>query len=367
MWGNVRSGNMGGNTVPEKRKTCTNCGLPMGIGRGNIWHANGVITASYPPHIRGTLFDVDEMNGLFPALSERIGFDITRLVVEGKRKDAKRYADSLAGNLKAMGRDLDPMMIYEMVLRFVPYWGLDVESIVEYREGERLVLEAHDPYSKPMSLGDWAGIFESAEKKRGEPRWREEDGKTYIEVTAVEGEPELEERIEQEVEMGIPFVEEGDLQYIPCPECGVPLEVSRQFAWDADNALIVEKDSGKRFVLHNTNGIAAVVRVLREELGGDIDSMFTEISRDYAHGYYERIKEDTSLDAELTKFPLRSWGRPAKLRHLEKGYRLKVVNPYSTPILAGRVWGMIEVFEGRSFTVQDLSGGEDSLDISLAS
>jgi hypothetical protein len=203
------------------------------------------------------------------------------------------------------------------------------------------------------------------ESRRGEPSWRDEAVRDVMDVVAVEGEPELEVRIEQEVEMGIPFAEEGDLQYRHCPECGVPLEISRQFTWDADNALIVERDSGKRFILHNTNGIAAVVRVLHEELGEEVNDMITGISREYARYYYMGLKEESSLDAELMKFPLRSWGRPARLMHWEKGYRLRIVNPYSTAIVAGRVWGLVESFEGRPFSVRDLSEGEGSLDISL--
>ena len=80
--------------MAEKTENCSNCGLPVSIGRGNVWHANGVITASYPPHNRGTLYDVDELNNLFPAFSERIDFDITPLVVEGKRRDGKRYVEN---------------------------------------------------------------------------------------------------------------------------------------------------------------------------------------------------------------------------------------------------------------------------------
>lgn len=352
--------------IEKKKNICSNCSLPRSIGKGNIWHANGVITASYPPHIRGTLYDIDELNALFPAISERIGFDVTRLVVEGKRKDGKRYTDALVRNMKDMGKEPAPIEVYEMIARFCSYWGLGLVSVADYREGERLTLEVKNVYSEPMYQGDWAGVFEAMERKRGEPNWRDEAVRDVIDVVAVEGEPELDVRIEEEVEMGIPFVEEGDLQYRHCPECGVPLEISNQFLWDADNASIMERNSGKRFILHNTNGFAAVERVLREELGGKINDVITEISRDYARDYYMGIGSETSMDAELMKFPLRSWGRPARLLRWEKGYRLRMANPYSQPVLAGRLWGLVEVFDGRPFFVKDLTEAEGFLDISLS-
>ena len=210
---------------------CSRCGLPSGIGRGNVWHSNGVITASYPPHIRGTLYDVEELNHLFPTISERIGFDITRLVVEGKRKDGKRYTDALIRNLEATGNKLTPLEIYKLIARFCRYWGLGMSEVIDYREGETLSLRVSRYYSDPMSRGDWAGVFEAVEKKRGEANWKEGAEGEVVEVVAVEGEPELEERIEQEVELGIPCEDEGDLQYQHCPECSVPLEISRQFSW----------------------------------------------------------------------------------------------------------------------------------------
>ncbi|MDI6830408.1 MAG: hypothetical protein QME88_03630 [Actinomycetota bacterium] len=350
----------------EKKRICGTCGLPAGIGKGNVWHANGVITAAYPPHIRGTLYDTDELGNLFPAISGRIGFDISRLVLEGKRKDGKRYAASLAHNLRAAGRDADPMTVYGLIARFCAYWGLGLASPAEYRAGEKLVIETGRTYNRPMAMGDWAGVFEAMEERRGEPHWREERGRDLIEIRAVEGEPEIEERIEQEVELGIPFTHEGELEYRRCSECGVPLEVSRQFEWDADRALIVERLSGRRFVLHNTNGIVAVVRVLREELGEEIGEVITEVSRDYAREYYAGIRGDTSMEAELAKFPLRSWGRPVLLARGDEGFRLRVVNPYSPPIVAGRIWGLVEVFEDSACTAESMEEGEGCLEISLA-
>ncbi len=346
-------------------KVCSRCGLPSGIGRGNIWHANGVINASMPPYIRGTLYDVEELNSLFPALSERIGFDITRLVVEGKRKDGRRYTDSLRNSLAAMGRDLPPIDIYNLVARFCKYWGLGLAEVLDYREGERLTLRTLKYYSDPMSRGDWAGVFEAVEKRRGEPVWKDEPTREILEVIATEGEPELEERIEQEVELGIPCEDERDLQYIHCPECGVPLEISRQFSWNADEALILEKISGIRFILHNTNGIVAVLRVLREELGEEIDRMVTDISRGYARGYYGLLQEETSLDAELMKFPLRSWGRPAEFAKTGDGFKVTVVNPYAPPIVAGRIWGLLETFSGTELSLSEHVAGENRCDLTL--
>ncbi len=334
-----------------KKWACSHCGLPRGIGKGNVWHKNGVITASQPPHIRGTLYDVEELNNLFPAVSRRIGFDVTRLVIEGKRRDGVRYTRSLMENLRHAGLEPRAMDVFRMISRFCSYWGLGIAEILEYREGEILSVRTPAYYSDPMARGDWAGVFEAADGSRGDPRWRDESVKEIIDVVAVEGEPELEERIEQEVELGIPFTEEGDLEYRHCPSCGIPLAVSEQFEWNPEISLIRERISGRRFILHNTNGIVAVVRVLEKELGEEIGNIIAEISRDYARGYYGEIKDRTSMEAELMKFPLRSWGRATALRKEGDFFRIKIVNPYSGPIVAGRIWGLLEVFEGRELVL----------------
>jgi hypothetical protein len=324
-----------------------------------------VITASYPPHNRGTLYVVDELNNLFPAFSERIDFDITPLVVEGKRRDGKRYVDSLLHKLGELGELPANVDIILMFRRFITFWGLAGAELKEYKEGESLTLEVENTYSIPMFEGDVAGMFESLENRRGEASWEGDATRGLLKIVAGEGEPELTERIEQEVEMGVPFVEEGDLEYRTCPECGVPREISEEFEWDVPNARITEKATGKRYILHNTSGMVAVVRSLREELGEEIEKIITEISRQYARDYYGLLADRSSMDAELMKFPSRSWGRPARLRRSERDYRLRMVNPYCTPIVVGRIWGLIEVFEENDLSLEELSEGEGYVDIIL--
>ncbi len=336
---------------------CGYCGLPLGIGKGNRWHPNGVIASRYPPFMRETLYDVDELNNLFSSLSESIGLDISHLVIEGKRKDAKRYANSLIENMKNRdGSTRSALDMYNLVNQFGRVWGLAKGTIGEYRAGESLSIAMEDVYCLPMAEGDWAGICEAVEGKRMDAVWEGDQAHGVMHLTAVEGEPELAQRIEAEVELGVPYVEQGDLwdmHYKRCPECDVPLDVSKEFFWDVERACITERETGKRFAMHYTNGTAAVVRVLQKELGEGVDKMLVDISREYARAYYPSFAHRSSLAAELIKFASRSWGRLSGLSHREDGLVLEVTNAYCAPIVIGRIWGLAESFERKPTELLD--------------
>jgi hypothetical protein len=74
---------------------CDSCGVPRGIGKANHWKPSGVIVSRFEEDIRGVLYGVSELNNLFESLSERISYDITHLVVEGKRKESEQYTRNL--------------------------------------------------------------------------------------------------------------------------------------------------------------------------------------------------------------------------------------------------------------------------------
>lgn len=351
-----------------KASQCSTCGLPRGIGKGNIWHYNGVLTSAYPPFIRGTLYDLRELDNLFSEFSRRVGFDISRLVVEGKRKDGKRYADSLMNNLKTMkGETPPPMEVYSMIARFSNIWGLGRVKVKEYRPGETLTLSIENVYSVPMYRGDVAGIFEAVEGKRGDPSWAGDYERGEVRVVAIPGEPELEQRIESEIELGIPSVGGEEVEYERCAECGAPLEVSRQMDWDAERGTIIERISGCRYVLHNTNGIVAVVRVLIDELGEEVEQMLVDISRQYARGYYGKLVDKSTILEELAKFSLRSWGCPTVGDKDRSIMRIRVINPYSPQMVAGRVWGLFEALEKREMKLTEFSEGHGFVEFILQS
>jgi hypothetical protein len=336
------------------------------VGKANAWKPNGTIVGKLPPYLRGNLCDVEELSYLFTSFSERIGFDITRLVIEGKRKDAVIFTKSLLEQLESAGIEPPaPHDFMRVMAKYSSTTGFGGVELVDYEEGESFTIEVRGIYNKAMFQGQTAGIFEAVFNKRGDMDWKGNADNAMLRIYAVEGEPELEQAIESEIEALSFVVDEGDIHHEPCPECGAPMDISRDFDWDIDKALILERRTGKRFVFNNTQGIAAVARVLHRELGGEVDALFTEISRAYAHEYFGPLEEGLSLQDELLRFPLRGDGYPSELHEEGEQHSIKVINPYYAPLVAGRLWGLLEVCKGGDFELRDMVQGRGYMEMTL--
>ena len=348
---------------------CSECGMPKGVGKANTWMSSGAIVSKYEAGLRGIFCDVECLNSLFSSLSGRIGYDVTRLVIEGKRKDSKHYTRGLLRSIQESGATLPgPEEFFQIMAANYSIPGFGRVNIVSYREGEGIVLEMEDTYSVSMAQGQAAGVFEAVLNCRGDVAWEGDARRGRVTVTAREGEPELERRIESEVEHAVPLSESGDRKYELCSRCHIPLELSREFVWDAEKALIIERRSGRRFIFDNTRGIVAVMRVLVDELGEDVEQTLVEISRADTHEYYRGLKDASSCEEEFLRLSLWGWGYPTGLREQGGGYMLQVINPFYDPIMVGRVWGLVESLSGKilDLTTRDFSGGISYLGFSPA-
>jgi hypothetical protein len=230
--------------------------------------------------------------------------------------------------------------------------------VIDYREGESVTLEVEGIYSLPMGEGQAAGVFEGVLEKRAAVSREGDAARARFFLQATNGHREMERRIESEVEQAITIAEVGDREYDLCPRCGAPLELSREFDWNLDRALISELRTSERYIFDNTRGITAVVRLLIEELGDEIEFMLMEISRQYARDYYRALDETTSAEEELSRFPLRGWGLPSAVRKSNGHYELQVINPFYLPIISGKIWGMLEVFGGEDLAPADIRESE---------
>lgn len=354
--------NMGGSGM-----YCSDCGMPRGIGKANDWRPNGVIVSKYEQDLRGIFYDVGELDHLFTALSGKIGYDVTRLVVEGKRKDSAHYTRGLLRSIERSGVELpQPEEFFRIMAANFSVPGFGKVAIVSYREGEGIVLDMEDVYSVPMAQGQAAGVFEAVVNRRGDVTWEGDARHGRVTVAFREGEPELERRIESEVEAAEPLVECGNREYELCVRCSVPLELSRGFAWEVEKALITERRSGRRFIFDNTRGITAVMRVLVEELGEDVERELVEISRVYARDYYMGFDGGLDMAGEFARLALWGWGLPCDAGGSDGDRRLEMVNPFYEPVMVGRLWGLVETVgketmdlagyrREKNITVMDLS------------
>lgn len=311
---------------------CENCGMPRGVGKANTWKSNGTIVGRYEPDLRGVLYDVDELNHLFDSISLRIGFDISRLVIEGKRKDSAYYTAKLLKHMADSGALLPgPDDFFRIMAANYRIPGFGRMEVLDYREDEAITLAAEDLYSIPMAKGQAAGVFEAVLKHRADVRLEGSAEKGRIVLEVVPGEPELERRMQSEVDQAAPTVDIGDRKYELCRLCKAPLELSGEYDWDVEKGRIVDRHTGKRFIFDNARGLDAVMRVLIEELGDSVESLITDVSRAYSRDYYRALEGSASLDGELSLFALRGWGLPAGLETSDSGFALDVYNPFYPP------------------------------------
>jgi hypothetical protein len=336
---------------------CEKCGIPKGIGKANIWRNNGIIVSKYEPDLRGALYDVDELNYLFESFSRLIGFDISRLVIEGKRKDSAYYTGKLLRHMADSGaQTIRPDDFFRIMASNYSIPGFGKIEVLDYREGEGITLEVENIYSVPMAKGQAAGVFEAVLKRRADVHLEGNADKGRIILQVVEGEPELEQRMQSEVDQAAPTVDIGDREYELCPECNAPLELSREYDWDVDEARILDRHTGKRFIFDNVRGLDAVVRVLIEELGEAVESLITDISRDYAREYYRSLEGSKGIEEELALFSLRGWGLPAGPDTSDDGFDLRIYNPFYPPIMTGKAWGLLEALGGKELQRGEASG-----------
>jgi hypothetical protein len=347
---------------------CNECGMPRGVGKANTWKSSGVIVSNYETDLRGIFYDTRELENLFTSLSEKIGYDVTRLVIEGKRKDSKHYTRGLLNSIKESGAELPgPEEFFRIMAANYSIPGFGKVNILSYRENESIVLEMEDTYHAAMAQGQAAGVFEAVLDRRGDITWDGDERSGRVTVTVVEGDPELEKRIESKVEISVPLSESGDREYKLCPRCSAPLELSYEFDWDVEKAMITERRSGRRFIFDNTRGMAAVMRVLVEELGEDIEQLLVEISRAYARGYYEKLQGHPSMEQEFSRLSLWGWGLPWRLEDSGAGFALQVVNSFYEPIMTGRVWGLVEAVSGRTLELTEREARENIAFLGLVS
>lgn len=344
---------------------CEKCGIPTGIASGNVWYEGGFVSGRFPPYSKGTFFDVDELNHLFDTLADQLGYDIGDILAGGKYHDAKEYISALVGRMReSLGGKLpEPEALFGAVLMPTRIWGLADPTIVAIGP-EELVLDVKNPYSIPLFCGDVAAANDALRGTETKAEWEGGTEKGTLTLVPSDAYASVDRRIEEESLIGVK--PEGDeLECERCEACGAPAAVGDLLRWDPGSFKIFEHATGRRYCYNNTNGVNAVLRLLAEELGEDVNLRMMEIVREHSRGLYAGLAAGVDPGVELSGFVLRGWGR-AEARTSGKERSVEVTNPYSHILLAGRIWGLEEASGGERLRIAGMQADGDRLLVTFA-
>jgi len=338
-----------------------------------MWHADGSITGRFPPHIKGTFFDVDELGFLFRSLSEIMDYDIGGIVASGKYHDAREYMAALVDSLKASGSGLPhDEELYRMMLYPISIWGIAVVDF-EKLEREEMVIRVKSPYSIPLLCGDVAGVADAVTGREHMATWEGDDREGVIRVVPSEGFARVSGLIDEGPRYGTKH-ESEELECERCEECRTPQRVGELFSWDGESCRIEERASGRRYCFNNTRGITAVLEMLVAELGEDVEQSMVDISHQYSRSLHGGAAGGPEGNGErgrggprafLDGFPYRGWGRVTEVSRQGSGWAVSVENPYNGILLSGRIWGIIEASNRLDLRVASREEEGDTLNLVL--
>jgi hypothetical protein len=284
-------------------EVCAQCGVPAMVSSGLKWESNGVISLAASPRNRMVFFESETLDRIFGGIDELIGMPIAHIVIESRCRETKRYIerafppevrriiDSTESSLQDRIAKMSPdeketlyatmKVITQSIIDIARNYGYGQQRLSElWERGEDFpwrVQLVQDPYSILFIAGDNLGSVEAFEGVNMQVRYERTGENTYrTEVFPGEHSLELRERLKRRRYEFKP----GDINYERCPECGIPISVSRR-VWDLDRGVIIDGDTSRRMAIFGPFSIDSICDDLEAELGDAIPAAVVEATRRY--------------------------------------------------------------------------------------
>jgi hypothetical protein len=332
---------------------CRDCGAPFYPRLFRRWNDDGTVTARHAGTNRVCHIESGALCAIIDGLSERIGYPIDRVAIEGQRKATRRLTDDVmsagGGAIGLITRSrLGSGLATEIILGVGRTAGHGLPQATEYRRGRAMRLKVEDPYCIPMVVGDAWGSFESVHNVTAEAAWRSGPDWVEIELEKVRDGMVWEDPLRFQVE---PIARlPGDVNYERCARCGIPVEVTRAICWDLENGIVTNKLTGRREATVIVESVNAVLRELHSELGDEVPFMVQDILKEYtAAGIDTQAAEGIrsgGYRSALDHLRVRGMGNPVKASCYKGDLTVRIDNPFSGIILAGMIRGVYRAAEG---------------------
>ncbi len=284
-------------------EVCEKCGVPTMVSSGLKWENNGVISLTSSPRNRMVLFESETIDNLFQGIEELIGMPIEHIVIESRCRETKRYIerafppevrkiiDSKESSLEDRISKMSPeeketlfatmKVITQSIIDIAKNYGYGDQRLSElWERGEDFpwrVQLVRDPYSILFTAADNLGSVEAFEGVDMQVKYERTGEEAYrTEVYPGEHSLEFKERLKRRRYDFKP----GEITYERCPECGIPLTVSRRF-WDLDRGTITDQETGRRMAIFGPFSVDSICDDLEMELGDAIPDTVIEATRRY--------------------------------------------------------------------------------------
>jgi len=323
-------------------KRCKECGIPDIIGRDQVWSSDGTIPIPGDPTFRMGIIEVPVIRAIAAKLEAIVGPAIHTMFMEGKRKNARHYIDTLLkGPLGFLVRHSNSggKKAYQTLLQTSTALGYGHVILEVYERKTRVGGTIPNPYYTPLFVGDVRGVFESIERLPSKGSWEDKGESAKILVERMDGEDKLAKRFVFEEKARLP----GNMKYSPCKTCGLPKELMR-FKWNIEKGTITDTKANERVFIAGLNDINAVFMELEEAIGDPVPSAIIEVNHDYG---LELVRKGvvTGYGDLVRGAGLKGLGFTSFSGNRER-VKLTFNNPFNKHYILGRSLGVFEGLEG---------------------
>jgi hypothetical protein len=328
-------------------KRCKACEVPLAYSRFLRWFPNGTIVGIDKGRTRLVFMEVDLLNQIIDGISEAIGFDIQRIVVEAERRIGRNFIETLMpGFYESMGLThmhrtmslIGPPS--QFIFDHVAGLGYGRFMLLSYKHRKRMTVLCRNPYNPGMLMGDSLGVWEFLEQKEGACRGEPQNGMFRINLEE-SGEPRT--HLEGRLVPVNPVYAPGKQNYEICPRCRVPAFIGDTYAWNLDEGIISDRRTGRRVACMPVASLEAALRELEEELGQEIPrlalAITTRVVRDYCAGIGLSTWHD--FERQLREISLRGMGVAGVLNNDGSSCSIVLDNPSNPVLMEGILAGSL--------------------------
>jgi hypothetical protein len=369
----------------KKFEPCSECEVPLAISKELSWESNGVITPAGSPKSRLVFYESRIIDNLFKGVEELIGMPIEHIIIESRRREAKRFLEKripldVRKEISSMVKKIDTEgLLSEEEIRMMydnreVFAGSTRQLVNLHGHGETSYGDAWTPDMRhpwrtsyvrnPYSLPFWAAeTLASVELVDDIDMWvkYEKIGEETYKADAYPAEHPIE--LKDWLQGKRYEFKPGNIEFERCSTCGVPMGVAH-YKWHTKEGIIIDPENGRRMAAFSPFSLEAVLDDLETELGDSIPAAVIEAQRRFVKS---RVWEDNWRRSGMTFThftALRGLGNLTEFEVDENHLDVMIENSCLSLVMVGMTKAIYELALGYDETTHEWNLTEDG-DLSI--